>query len=175
MSRRWNVFGALLGAMLLTLTGGSRTETRGTARLFDVVTAHGAIDGVPVEPTDVFTPEDTPIFVSFRCDGCAIGMVITSSWWYLEREPPLRFGTGTETVETLEDFGEFHFDLAPGRRWSVGAYRVELRVDDVLAAQVSFRVAAKRTTSMRRTADRTFTGPAISRTSLSEPPRSREE
>ena len=175
MSRRWNVFGALLGAMLLTLTGGSRTETRGTARLFDVVTAHGATDGVPVEPTDVFTPEDTPIYVSFRCDGCAIGMVITSSWWYLEREPPLRFGTGTETVETLEDFGEFHYDLAPGRRWSVGAYQVELRVDDVRAAQVPFRVAATRTTSMRRTADRTFTAPAISRTSLSEPRRSREE
>ena len=81
MSRRWKVFGPLMGVLLLMLTGGTRTETRGTPRLFDVVTAHRVIDGVPLEPTDVFTPEDTPIYVSFRCDGCAIGMVITSSWW----------------------------------------------------------------------------------------------
>ena len=176
MSCRQNVVGPLLGAMLLMLSGGSRTETRGTPSLFDVVTAHGVIEGVPVEPTDVFTPDDTPIYVSFQCDGCAIGMVITSSWWYLEREPPLRFGTGAETVETLEDFGEFHFDLAPGRRWSLGAYRVELRVDGVLAAQVPFRVAATRTTTdMRRMADLEFTAPATSPTSLSEPRRSREE
>ena len=153
MSRRWNVSGPLLIAMLVMLAGGSRTETRGTPRLFDVTMAHGVIDGLPVEPTDVFAPEDTPIYVSFQCDGCAIGMVITSSWWYLEREPPLRFGSGTETVETLEDFGEFHYDLAPGIRWSVGAYRVELQVDGVLAAQVPFRVAATRTTThMRRMA-----------------------
>ena len=80
---------------------------------------------------------------------CRFGATAAPSAWSsrrrggtLEREPPLRFGNGTETVETLEDFGEFHYDLAPGRRWSVGAYRVELRVDDVLAAQVPFRVAA---------------------------------
>ena len=48
-----------------------------------------------------------------------------------------------------------------------GACRVELRVDDVFAAQVPFRVAAKLTTTdMRRMADRKFTSPAISRTSL---------
>jgi len=57
-----------------------------------------------------------------------------------------------------------------------GACRVELRVDDVLAAQVPFRVAAGRTTTdMRRMAGRTFTAPAVSRTSPSEPRRSPEE
>jgi len=44
MSRRWNVSGPLLDVRLLTLTGGSRTETRGTPHLFDVATAYGVMD-----------------------------------------------------------------------------------------------------------------------------------
>jgi len=55
------------------------------------------------------------------------------------------------TVETFEDFGEFHYDLAPGKRWSIGAYRVELRIDDVLAAEVPFRVAVNRSRTNTRT------------------------
>lgn len=140
MSGRWNLVGLFLATVLLTQTAASRTEARSAQRLFNVTTAHGVFDGAPVEPADVFTPEETPIYVWFQCEGCTIGTVISSSWFYLEQDPPLRFAHGSVTVGTLEDFGEFHCELAPGKRWSIGAYRIELRIGDVLAAQAPFRV-----------------------------------
>jgi hypothetical protein len=139
MDFRW-IHAGLLLPILLMQNVASRAETRSAPRLFDVVTAHGIFDGAPVEPAEVFTPEETPIYVSFRCDGCSIGTVIRSSWWYLEREPPLRFAQGSVTVDTVEDFGEFHYELARGKRWSVGTYRIDLRIEGELAAQVRFRV-----------------------------------
>lgn len=66
MSRRWNVVGLSLVTVLLMQSGASRTEARSGQRLFDVTTAHGVFDGAPVEPTDVFTPDDTPIYLWFR-------------------------------------------------------------------------------------------------------------
>jgi hypothetical protein len=139
MGFRW-IHAGLLLPMLLMQNLATRDETRSAPRLFDVVTAHGVFDGAPVKPADVFTPDETPIYVSFQCDGCVIGTVITSSWWYLEREPPLGFAWGSVIVDTLEDFGEFHYDLTPGQRWSAGTYRIDLRIDDELASQVHFRV-----------------------------------
>jgi hypothetical protein len=172
MGRRWNVVGPFLATVLLTLSAASRTETQITPRLFDATTAHGVSDGVPLEPADVFTPDETPIYVSSRCDGCAIGTIITSSWWYQEREPPLRFAHAAVTVQMFEDFGEFHYDLAPGKRWSIGGYRIELRIDDVLAAEVPFRVAVNRSRTKMRTVavtDKTLVfAPAATRSSRSQ-------
>jgi hypothetical protein len=141
MRRRWNRVGACLAAVLLMTSGTSRTAARSSQRLFDVTTAHGVADGVPVEPADVFTPEESPIYVWYRCEGCTMGTVISSSWFYLEQEPPVRFAHGSATVRTLEDFGEFHCELGPGRRWPAGSYRIDLHLNDALAAQASFRIA----------------------------------
>jgi hypothetical protein len=140
MSGRWNLVGLILATLLLMQSGGSRTEARGAQRLFDVTTAHGVFDGVPVEPADLFTPDETPIYVWFRCEGCTIGTVIASSWLYLDRDPPLRFAHGSVTVNTLEDFGEFHCELGSGKHWPIGSYRIELRIDDVFVAEAPFRV-----------------------------------
>ena len=52
----------------------------------------------------------------------------------------MSFAHGSVTVATLEDFGEFHYELGSGRHWSTGSYRIDLRVDDVLVAQAAFRV-----------------------------------
>ena len=140
MASYWTLVGGLLATMVLSLTAASRPQAL-TPRLFDVTPAHVVVDGGPLKPTDVFAPYETPIYVSFRCDGCVIGTVITSSWWYAEQEPPLRFATGSMTAEATEDFGEFHYDLPPGTRWSLGTYRIELRVDGVIGAEATFRVA----------------------------------
>jgi hypothetical protein len=140
MDRRRLLLGLFLVSAFLMRDSARRLEARSTPHLVDVTPAHGVFNGRPVEPTDLFTPDDTPIYVWFRCEGCAIGTVITSSWWYVEPEPPLRFGHGSLTVSTLEDFGEFHCELLSGQRWPIGSYRVELRINGIAAAEVPFRV-----------------------------------
>ena len=143
MVGRWYPVGLILAAMLLMQGGIARTQARSAPRLFDVTTAHGVFDGAPVKPADLFAPDETPIYVWFRCEGCTIGAIITSSWFYLEPNPPLRFAHGSVTgsaVESPEDFGEFHYELASGRHWSTGSYRIELRIDGVRVAQALFRV-----------------------------------
>jgi hypothetical protein len=92
-------------------------------------------------PTDLFAPEDTSIYVWFRCECCDIGTVITSSWLYLERDPPFEFARGSVVVDTVEDFGEFHCALPPRRRWALGTYGIQLRVNDGLPTEIRFRVA----------------------------------
>jgi hypothetical protein len=76
--------------------------------------------------------------------------VITSSWLWLEQDPPLEFARGSIVVDTVGDFGEFHYELPGSMRWSLGSYRVELLVDGAPAARVTFTVAAEPTTSGAR-------------------------
>lgn len=140
MTRWRRLLGLLFVSTLFVPDAVVRTEGRSAPRLFDVTPAHAVVDGLPVEPTDHFTPEDTPIYVWYRCDGCTIGMVLTSSWWYLEPETPIRFARGSVTVRTLEDFGEFHCELLSTPRWPIGSYRVELSINGVAAAEAPFRV-----------------------------------
>jgi len=132
--------GLLLVSAILMPGGALRTDARSAPRLFDVTAAHAVVDGLPVEPTDLFTPDDTPIYVWYRCEGCTIGMVVTAWWWYVEPEPPLRVARESVTVRTLDDFGEFHCELLSGQRWPIGSYRVELRINGAAAAAVPFRV-----------------------------------
>ena len=116
-------------------------------RLYDVTTAQGVSAGVPVKPTDRFAPEDRSIYVWYRCDNCTVGTVITSSWLWLEQEPPLEFARGSIAVDRVDDFGEFHYELPASLRWSLGSYRVELLVDGAPAARVTFTVGAGATPS----------------------------
>ena len=88
--------------------------------------------GAPVDPTDVFARRTGRFW--YRCGKCAVGTVITSSWLWLEPDPPLEFARGSVAVERADDFGEFHFELTEGMRWSLGSYRVELLVDGTPAA-----------------------------------------
>ena len=110
------------------------------SRIYDVTTAHAVIDARPVRPTAVFAPDDSPIYVWFRAEGCPIGMTIHSRWYYLGGDAPLLFADGTLLVDRNDDWGQVNFALAPGTRWSVGEYRVELRADGALLAETRFRI-----------------------------------
>ena len=132
----------LLAGLLLAIDGASaRSDGQELLRLFDLTTAHGILDNRPFRPTQMFAPEDNPIYVWFRGEGCVAGTVIRSVWLYLETDPPLRFSEGTILVDRADDWGQFNFELAPGRRWPVGEYRIELRVGDALLAETLFRVS----------------------------------
>jgi hypothetical protein len=134
----------VLALLLVTLAevGGFSARNDAQVRLFDLTTAHGVVDGRPFRPTRRFAPEDNPIYVWFRGEGCMTGTAITSVWFYLETDPPLRFGEATVVVDRPDDWGQFNFELAPGRLWPVGEYRIELRVDDAPLAETGFRVSS---------------------------------
>jgi hypothetical protein len=121
-----------------------RSDGQPAIRLFDLTTAHGVADNKPLRPTQVFAPDDNPIYVWFRAEGCITGMTIRSVWFYLETDPPLRFGEGAVTVDRPDDWGQFNFELPKGKRWSVGEYRIELRVGDALLGETQFSVRAER-------------------------------
>lgn len=146
MGRRRGSGGVILFACTIWIGLMSSTATlmavdQPALRFFDVTTAHGIVDNRPDRPTSVFTPDDNPIFVWFRAEGCGIGTTITSVWSYIDSDPPLRISEGAVTVEVLDDWGQFNFTLAPGKRWPIGEYRVELRVGDATLADITFRVA----------------------------------
>lgn len=131
--------------MLMGSAGHSTPAPLGQAgpRIFDVTPAHGVADGQPVQPGDVFTPDDNPIYVWFRQADCPAGATMTSDWFYLGAQPPLHISQGRATVGAAADSGQFNLELGPGKRWPLGNYRVELRVNGALAAEGRFRVAER--------------------------------
>jgi hypothetical protein len=136
-------FVSLVIGMLVAIGGvGARSNGQPRLRLYDLTTAHGVVDKRPFRPTQVFAPGDNPIYIWFRGEGCTTGTTIRSVWYYLETDPPLRFTEGEVVVERPDDWGQFNFELAPGRQWPLGEYRIELRVGDALLAETRFRVSA---------------------------------
>ena len=140
----------LLAALLFAGANAVQPADASTPTLYDATTAHGVSAGAPVGPTDVFAPEDRSIYVWYQCQDCTVGTVITSAWVWLESDPPLEFARGSVTVERVDDFGEFHYELPAGRQWSLGSYRVDLLVDGTPAARVRFTIAATPTASGAR-------------------------
>ncbi len=123
----------------------ARSPSAPPLRLFDLTTAHGIVDDRPFLPAKVFVPDDPVIYLWYAADGCAIGTTIRSTWWYVDTDPPSRLSEAAVTVDREGDWGQFNFALAPGRRWAVGRYRIELRVDDVLMAETGFAVSPRPT------------------------------
>lgn len=138
---------ALLSCAALLLFAGSiepgRAQT--TVRLFDLTTAHGIIGDKPFQPTRVFASDDDVVYLWYAAEGCGVGTTITSTWWYLETEPPFRLAEGAVTVTDDGNWGQFNFRLAEGRRWPIGRYRVELRIGDTVMADVIFDITARAT------------------------------
>jgi hypothetical protein len=95
-------------------------------------------------PTRVFAPTDSTIYLWFRAEGCTAGMTIKSVWFYLEADPPVRFAEGIVTVARPDDWGQFNFTLPEGKVWSVGEYRIELRIGEELLGETRFRVSRQR-------------------------------
>jgi hypothetical protein len=115
-------------------------------RLFDLTTAHAIVDEKPFEPSRVFAQDDPVIYLWYAADGCAVGTTIRSTWLYMETNPPSHLTEGTVTVDREGDWGQFNFRLTPGRRWSLGRYRIELRIGDTLMADTEFVVVGARPT-----------------------------
>ena len=154
MGKRWGSVGAIsLSCIIsigLTLSANAhKVVNQDALRIFDVTTAHGIVDNRADRPSKIFAPDDNPIYVWFRAEGCTIGTTITSVWYYVDADPPIHISEGSVTVEVLDDWGQFNFELPRGKRWPIGAYRVELRVGGEVLAETAFMVAEDESGTMR--------------------------
>lgn len=111
------------------------------ARIYDITPARGVAWGQPVGPGQVFGPDINPIYVWFRHEGISAGTAIMAVWYFLGTATPYRIGEGSVTVTPPADWGQFNYELAAGKRWPEGEYRVELLVMGQMLAEARFRVA----------------------------------
>src|SRR5437764_15132756 len=96
--RRLPVLMSLLVGAVTWCGIGLRSHAQSTVRLFDLTTAHG-IDGErPFQPARVFASDDDAVYLWYAAEGCEIGTTITSTWRYLETDPPFRLAEGSVTV-----------------------------------------------------------------------------
>ncbi|MDA1185890.1 MAG: hypothetical protein O2930_14755, partial [Acidobacteria bacterium] len=111
-----------------------------SGRISNIVTARDVRAGAPVDITDTFTPDVNPIHVWFRLDGFAPGTILTTRWTYLGGSAPLIIGTGEATVVPTNNYGTFSYELAPGKRWPAGEYRVDILLGGTALGAATFLV-----------------------------------
>ena len=113
---------------------------RPSGRISNIVTARRVLGGEPAEVTDRFTPDVNPIHVWFRLNGFAPGNLLTSRWTYLGGAAPMVIGTGEFTVDGAAEYGTFSYELAQGKRWPAGSYRVEILFNGTMLGAAAFLV-----------------------------------
>ena len=115
-------------------------EPVATGRISNIVTAREVRNGAAVDITDTFPQDVNPIHVWFRIAGFAPGATLTSRWTYLGGAQPLVIGTGEFMIAPTNDYGTFSYELAEGRRWPAGEYRVEILREGAVAGSATFMV-----------------------------------
>lgn len=119
----------------------SVTASQSAGRIVEIATAREIAWGAPVDPTEVFDPGVNPIYVWFRHEGFAAGASVSSVWFYEGKTPPRRIAEASVALKPPSDWGQFNLELAAGKRWPAGNYRVELRIGDTIKTEVRFKVA----------------------------------
>ncbi len=109
-------------------------------RILEVKTARGVVAGRPLGVSRVFSADVNPIYVWFRFAGIAPDSRILAKWYYLETSPPHALGMAEAIVLPGASWGQFNYELAPGKKWPAGVYRVDLYLRGKKAASVRFRV-----------------------------------
>ena len=112
-----------------------------TGRISNIVTARDVRNGVAVDITDTFPQDVNPIHVWFRIAGFAPGTTLMSRWTYLGGAQPLVIGTAEFTIAPTNDYGTFNYELAEGKRWPAGEYRIEILRGGAVAGSATFMVA----------------------------------
>ncbi|RJX32748.1 MAG: PEGA domain-containing protein [Desulfarculus sp.] len=136
----WPVPALPLLLALLLFSPGPAPAAPAAGRISEVKAARGVVAGRPLGVSQVFTPEVNPIYVWFRLEGVAPGSQLRSVWYYLGGAAPRRIGQSTLASSADSDWGQFSFELAPGKRWPLGRYRVELHLSGQKAAAAAFEV-----------------------------------
>lgn len=109
-------------------------------RISNIVTARDVQWGSAIGITDTFTPDVNPIHVWFRVSGFAPGTMLTTRWTYFGAQEPMVIGTGELTTAPANDYGTFSYELAAGKRWPAGEYRVEILLGGTVLGSATFLV-----------------------------------
>jgi hypothetical protein len=102
--------------------------------------ALGVKDGEPVGVSEVFAPDAGTLYAWFRIAGHTQPVKLRGEWHYLGSGGDRMVIASDLTVQPNESWGDFQFELPPGRPWPLGAYRVDILMDGKLAASVPFRI-----------------------------------
>ncbi len=104
--------------------------------------ARMAFDEDGEQPTSVFAPSDA-IYVVADLSNATVGTVVNSKWYYVSVEgvaPNTLIDEANITIEDESFSGTVHFFFPAGSDWPVGAYAVELYLNDTLIQTVTFSV-----------------------------------
>ena len=102
--------------------------------------ALGVKNGEPVGVSDVFPPDAGTLYAWFRIAGHKQPTKLRGEWHYLGGGGDRMVIASDLTIQPNESWGDFQFELPPGRPWPLGAYRVDILMDGKVAASVPFRI-----------------------------------
>jgi hypothetical protein len=111
-----------------------------TPRVSDVTVTRQVIDGRPGPAETAMPPETGEIFVWFRHQDLPPGAEVSAVWRYLGGSDPLRIGQSSVSLPAGSSSANFSMQLAPGKAWPEGPYRVDVVVDDRTLGLASFRI-----------------------------------
>jgi hypothetical protein len=109
-------------------------------RLTEVTPARGVRDGKPVDPGDAFKPDAGKIYVYFRIAGHKAPTKLRGAWHYLGGGGDRVITESEMTAQVTDDRGNFQLELAPGRPWPQGDYRMDIKIGEALVTSARFRV-----------------------------------
>lgn len=123
------------------VTGAEQYHKAELEQAFGRATGPEITDVLTYKLTTTFAPEDNPINISLRFRGVQQGAVLKAVWYFLETQSPYKIGESARTLATAtEGTAEFNYELAPGKKWPKGKYRVDLYIDEAKIQEVTFTV-----------------------------------
>ncbi len=99
---------------------------KATPQVFEIKFAKGIENGKPYGISSVFDPDTNPIYVWFRYKNIPKGSKIRCIWHYLGRGKPYKIGEGGVDTVLESDWVQFNYELAAGKKWPPGKYRVDI-------------------------------------------------
>jgi hypothetical protein len=143
-----------LGIVTLLLGGCVNKEANPADGIISDVTMSTDVDqnGLPINPTDVFTTDTHTLYLSFKISGFPVGTEIKAEWIYVGGDPDTEdvvgqdFVAETQTATVMKKGGGYTYTTysrpnAPGYEfWPKGNYKVVLSVDGLEKASTTFRI-----------------------------------
>ncbi|MCX5812990.1 MAG: hypothetical protein NT178_10660 [Proteobacteria bacterium] len=107
----------------------------------EIVFATGVRDGKPVGVAGSFSPDTNPIYMWVRLDRTGLQGKIKSAWYFLSQKDPFFMGGEEINLNPNNNWAEFNYTLAPGKRWPTGEYKVVVSSGSKEIVAGSFRIA----------------------------------
>lgn len=109
--------------------------------IYNIRFGTNVMDGRLMGEAGVFPPSIRRIHIWFNFRNISDGSGISTVWYYLGGKSPYRIvKSNPVTVSSQTDYGEFSFELAEGKMWPKGRYRVDILLDDRVIGHGFFEI-----------------------------------